>query len=191
MAGIKQPIQDLMNRLREIPELQYVRVWNNQIQSRKQGQHYDYPTPAAFVEVINSPVWEEIGMGFQGADLGVTIHLEHEYYDAQDGTFEQDLIVFDLRDKIVAKLSLYEATACGPLVKTGESQSYDHDNVYEYTIDFACHFIDSKGSPYDPDAGKFIDKTPPTGLQVVVNEVNSIVGRENTPIHDITFKIPQ
>lgn len=191
MAGIKEPILDILTKLREITELQFVRVWNNQIETRKDGQHYDYPTPAAFVEVINEPVWEQLGVGFQGADLGIKIHLEHNYYDAQDGTFEQDLVIFDLRDKIVAKLSLYEATACGPLTKTGEAQDYDHDNVYHYTIDFVCHFIDSKGSPYDPGAGKYVEKEAPTGLQIVVNKEDSIAGQENVPVHNLDYKIQQ
>lgn len=191
MAGMKAPILDIMNRLKELPDFALVRIWNNQIEMRREGKHYDYPTPALFVEVINDPVWEQLGLGFQSADLGFRIHIEHEYYDAQDGTMEQDLVVFDLRDKVVAKLSLYEPSACGPLTKTSEAQDYDHDNIYHYTIDFVCNFIDSTGSPYDPNSGQYIDKLPPTGVQIEVNKVDSIEGRENEPDRCYKFKIPQ
>lgn len=191
MAGIKQPILDILTKLSEIPDFLFIRIWNNQIQAKRDGRHYDYPTPAAFVEVINDPVYEQLGLGFQSSDVGFRVHIEHTYYDAQDGTFEQDLPVFDLRDKVVAKLSLFEPTACGPLTRVSETQDYDHDNIYHYIIDFTCSFIDSKGSPYDTDAGKYIEKEPPTGLQVDVNVVTSIEGQENVPVHNYQFKIPQ
>lgn len=174
MAGIKQPIQDILNRLATLQVTNQSgqtmnlvpRIWNNQLGWEKEGKLYDFLKPAAFLEVINNVAYTELGGGFQSADVGWKIHLIHEFYDAGDGTMEQDLAVFDLRDQVVALLSLYEATACGPLVRTSEGQDYEHTNLYHYVIDFICNFTDSKGSPYDPATGKYIDSTPPTGAVI-------------------------
>lgn len=191
MAGIKAPILDILNKLAEISDFRMIRIWNNQINYEKDGQLYNFPKPAAFLEVINDPIYEQLGLGFQSSDVGWRIHICHEFYDAQDGSFEQDLPIFDLRDKVVAKLSLFEPTACGPLTRVAETQDYEHDNIYHYIIEFVCNFIDSKGSPYDPDSGSYIDKQPPTALQVNANIVDAIEGVENVPPHDYKFKIPE
>lgn len=172
MSGIKAPVVDIINLLQTINVRNgdgntvplRARIWNNQLRQEVHGELYNFPKPAVFLEVIPGAKYEQMGTGYQSADIGWRVHLVHEFYDAQDGTMEQDLEVFDLRDQIITKLSFYEATACGPLVKTGEDQDYDHTNVYHYMIDFICDFIDSKGSK---DAqGVFITKAPPTNAEI-------------------------
>jgi hypothetical protein len=151
MAGIKQPIIDILTRIATLQVTNKSgqtmalrpRIWNNQLSLEKAGQYIDYQKPAVFLEVINNVLYDELGYGVQSADVGWRIHVIDEFYDAQDGTFEQDLQIFDLRDQLVALLSLFEPTACGPLVRTAEGQDYDHDNLYHYTIDFICNFTDS------------------------------------------------
>ncbi|MGN7818791.1 hypothetical protein ACTJJB_01605 [Chitinophaga sp. 22536] len=176
MAGIKQPILDILNLLKTIPDFQIVRIWNNQIDYEKGGEYYNFPKPAVFLETVDGSTWDTLALGISSADLIFRVHIAHECYDAQDGTFEQDLIVFDLRDAVLEKLQLFHPTGCGPMTKILEAQDYEHDNIYHYTIDFAVNFIDTKGSPLDPDSGKFITKDPPTGLQVQVNVVDNIPG---------------
>lgn len=174
MAGVKQPLQDLLARLATMDVTNrdgyqvklYARVWNNQVLFEAEGDNYAFPKPAAFVEVINNATYEEIGGGYASCDIVFRIHLVHEYYN-QDGTFEQDLEIFDLRDQLIGLLNHYKPTGCGLLVRMAEAQQYDHANVYEYLIDFGCNFTDSTGS--DDDRGLFITKEPPTGLDLTVN----------------------
>jgi len=179
MAGIKQPILDIMSKLTGVLSLQYIRIWNNQVDYEKSGELYNFPKPAAFVETQPGIMWDTLALGLSSADLIFRIHLVTECYDAQNGTFEQDLAVFDLRDQVIEALQLYAPTGCSPMTKILEEQDYEHDNIYHYTIDFAVNFIDTKGSPLDPDSGKFITKDPPTGLQVQVNVEDNIPGVEN------------
>src|SRR6185312_6140979 len=134
MAGILQPIQDVLNRLATLQVVNgdgqttnlYARVWNQQVKFEHEGKSYNFPKPAAFLEVINEAKYNELGIGFQSCDIGFRVHLVHEYYNL-DGMFEQDLTIFALRDAVVALLSHYQPTACGPIVRTGETQEYDHD----------------------------------------------------------------
>lgn len=174
MAGIRQPIENVLTKLRELTVTNgdgstvtpHVRIWNNNLQSMKQGESYMFPLPAMFVEVLNDQIYQTIGQEFRAADLTFRIHILHEFYDAQDGTFEQDLLVYDIRDKVIALLTYYEPTACGPLEALTEIQDYDHDNIYHYMIDFVCHFIDSKGSRLDPGSSYYQEKQPPTDMQI-------------------------
>lgn len=179
MSGIKQPIQDILTRLSAIQVTNndnqtvglHSRVWNNQlrnVEERDGSKIPIFPTPAAFVEIISPASYEIIGIGFRSADIGIRIHLVHEYLN-QDGTFEQDLIIFDLRDNVLAHknnpinpgLSSFCPTACGPLNCVREEQDFDHNNLYHYILDFVCNFTDSKASAFDTDAGQFDDTANP------------------------------
>jgi hypothetical protein len=110
----------------------------------------------------------------------------HEYLN-EDGTFEQDLEIFDLRDKILALLSQYQPTACSPLACISEEQDFDHDNLYHYILSFITNFTDSKASPYDIGRGIFIESEPPTTLELNVYKADSPIF---SPIPQ-PFKIPK
>lgn len=173
MSGIKQPILDLLKQLATLqvtngdgqPVQLYVDIWNNQCEYEEIGEYVDFQKPAAFVEVINKAEYKEIGIGFRSCDIGFRIHLVNDFYNGE-GTFERNLLIFDLRDQVTALLSFFQPTACGPMVSTGEEQDYKHRNVYHFILDFITNFTDSKGSQYDPDAGKYIYTTPPIDLNL-------------------------
>ena len=203
MAGIKQPLQDILAQLAAIQVTNmdnqvgnlYSRVWNNQLQYMDDGSGDVFPRPAAFVEVVSPAQYEAIGLGFRSADLGFRIHLIHDFYN-QDGTMEQDLGIFDLRDMILANhnnpvnpgLSLFCPTACGAMVCVSETQDYSHKNIYHYILDFVCNFTDSKGSGYDTNAGQF-DDTPNANMDT---EITATIGESAANIPDTTyFIIPQ
>jgi len=184
MSGIKAPILDVLTRLAAIQvvnaELQtvglFTRIWNNQIARQDDGSGYAFARPAAFVEVINDAQFEQAGLGIRSVDLVFKIHLVHDYYNG-DGSMEQDLVIFDLRDKILAPdkgLSQFIPTSCSPLNCVREEQEYDHDNTYHYVMDFVCNFIDSKGSPFDEGQGIVYEITPDLDLT-----------------EEVTFNIPQ
>jgi hypothetical protein len=175
MAGIKQPIQDILARLAAIPVINgdnnqaplYSNIWNNQVKDMKikeGAKTYAFPLPAAFLEILTPVKFEAMGLGLRSADLGIRIHLVHEFYNT-DGTQELDLTIFDLRDAILATdngLSFYCPSSCGPMVCVSEEQDYDHSNVYHYILDFACNFTDSKGSAFDSTTPivPYVDPTP-------------------------------
>jgi hypothetical protein len=195
MAGIKAPIQDLLTKLSTIQVTNgdgntvplYARIWNNQLRENEKGKLYDFPKPCVFLEIINEAKYEEIGCGVQSCDLGIRIHLVHEFYN-EDGSFEQDLTIFDLRDKLVSTLSFYKPTACNPMIRTGETQDYEHTNLYHYIIDFITNFTDSKGSSYDSAAGKYITSVPPTELEIDITTTETPISDGELIIED--FIIP-
>jgi len=193
MAGIKEPLKDVLTQLAAIQVENrdnytvplFARVFNNQMQYEAEGKYQAYSKPAAFVEVVNNAVYQEIGKGYASCDLVFRVHLVHEFLN-EETTFEQDLGIFDLRDKVIVALSHYRPTGCGPLVRIAEAQQYDHDNVYVYVVEFMANFTDSKGSPYDEQAGKYIDTTDPVTLNTEVTIETSPVNLSSKP-----YRIPQ
>lgn len=170
MPTLKQPISDVLSRLSSFQIMNaeqvlaplYARIWNNQLQDEMTGKLYAFPRPAAFLEIITPAIYEIIGAGYRSADLSLRIHLIHDFYNT-DGTFEQDLSIFDLRDSIISLMHLYCPTGCGPLTAVKEDQQYDHNNLYHYVIDFVCNYTDDVGNVYK----NYVDSAPPTNLQIV------------------------
>lgn len=164
MAKIKQPISDILSRLASLVVNEgeqgflFSRVWNNHLDEER---NYNFPKPAAFVEVITSPLWEVLGEGYRGSDLGFRIHLIHEFFN-NDGTFEQDLAIFDLRDKVISLLHRYVPTGCGPLTAIREEQDFQHTQVYHYIIDYVAFYID------DAAAASYEESDPPTDLTITI-----------------------
>lgn len=186
MAGIKEPIVDILNALKTIPDFTTVRLWNNQTHHLKEQ---NFVLPAAFVEVSSPEQLLSIGGGFSAGDVHFKIHVVHEFLDAQDGSMDQDLTIFDLKEKVVAVLSQLKPTACGLMQRVSESQSHDHDNVNFYIIEYITHFIDSKASTYDPYPGKYMDFTlpQPPDIEIDITEVPSIDGIDNMPQRDFNL----
>jgi len=147
MASRKQVLQALLTKVKaDLPQFQTVRVWNNQIQRERAGEYPNFAKPACFVQIIVNPEWGALPDGVSSADLGVVFHIAHEYYDNNEGDFEQDLVVFDLADKIIEGFTLHKLPACGPMTKISETQDEDHDNVYYYQVGYLCHFLDDVGA---------------------------------------------
>jgi len=67
MAGIKQPIQDVLAKLATLTVTNadgqtlflYTRIWNEQPKFEEDGHGTVYPKPAAFVEVVNKAEYKE------------------------------------------------------------------------------------------------------------------------------------
>lgn len=179
MAKLRQAIEDVLTKLREIDVVNkdsqtvnlFTRVWNNQVAYEKAGQLEFYPKPAAFVEVVTPAAYDVLGEGYRITDIAFKIHVVHEYMNA-DGTFEQDLVIFDLRDKINETLARYTPAGCGPLMPVIEEQDYEHDNLYQYNITFVAAFVD------DSAAKQYAYTGPPTDLELnveTINETNNIL----------------
>ena len=194
MAGIKNALTDILTKLHTIQVKNaegqyaafYTRIFNNQLSQVLDGSGYSWPRPAAFVEIVSPASFEIIGLGFRSADLGIKIHIIHDFYN-DEGNFEQDLVIFDLRDQVIMALSQFCPTACGPLNCISEYQDYNHGNLYHYVCAFFANLTASKGSKYDPDAGNF-DESIVDNLDL--STVKSDTGGE-TPGPTSDYIIPQ
>lgn len=182
MAGVKEPIQDLLALLAAIQVRNgdgntvglYSRVWNNQFKMAREGKIEAFPYPAAFVEFVSFNNLLSIGAGVTSGDITIKIHIGQDFYDAGDGTMDQNLTIYDLKDKIIAALCDVNLTACSRLQRVAENQNNDHDNITEYVIEYTTCFTDSIGSQYDSGAGRYIQSVPPTDVAVTVQKVNDL-----------------
>lgn len=173
MATIKDTLTDILAKLSALndntgaPVLKYVRVFNNQFEQLEHGKVEAIPLPCGLVEMVKPIAWLMIGGRLRQADVTWKIHLGMEQLDAGDGTMEQNLDVYDqLRDTVTAWLTGYRPTGGNEMVAIEDEPDYAHTNLYHMVVSFKNAVIDSKGSPYDPAAGKYIYTDTPIDLQV-------------------------
>ena len=185
MPGIVTPINDIMTKISTLSLANqdaqtvpvYVRIWNNQVRYEHDGQLYNFPKPAIFVEVVSPATYEILGQGLRSSDISFRLHLVHENLN-NEGTFEQDLNIFEMRDKVIALLTGYQPTNCGPLNAMIEQQDFEHTNVYHYVIDMVANFTDTVGSKLDPNnPNKYVSSVPPLTLEIDETNDNSQVGQ--------------
>lgn len=169
MAGIKTPILDLVTKLKTLSlpnnagntQAVHADIWNEQLDRLEDGESYPFNLPACFVELLMANNYQQLGAGITSSDLTFRIHLAMEQIDSLNGDMDQNTTVFDYRDAIIALLTHYEPTACSMLMHVNDEQDFGHNNLYIYLIDFACHFIDDKGSKYPTN-----ESVPVTGLTI-------------------------
>lgn len=175
MPGIKAPLIDILERLRTLTITNgdgesvapHVRVWNNQLAELKDGSGLSFPLPAFFPGIYGPVVYEDLGQGARTANIVWRVHILHEFMDAEDGTYEQNLEVFDLRDRVVSLLTGFSPTGCASLYLNAEETDEDHDNVYHYILDFSSTFTDGGDDDDDGNGNKkYIYRDPPTDLEI-------------------------
>lgn len=123
---------EIRDKLEAVTGMKYVRMWNDQLTLVDKGKMQMFPMPAAFI-AFNSAEIMQLGEGVQLMDpLYVDIHILHWQVDAGDGTFEQNLDVFDFRMETFKKLQKFTPTKAGAMIRIAERQDYDHAGVYHY-----------------------------------------------------------
>jgi len=177
MAGIAIVYSDLITKIKNDVGLNFVHIWNNQLQQVADGETYVFPFPNAFVEISAPTQYDQLSSGYTQGNLIIRIHVGHEEYDAGNGNFEENVNVFTYRDAVIKSLNNFQPTSCSSMMKVSESQDYVHTNIYHYIIEFICSFVDSKGSKDEQIPTVTIE--PPIGIEIDIDRVDFVDGITN------------
>jgi hypothetical protein len=139
---MKQLYLDIKTKLQaSVPELLQISVYNNQFQSLEDRDIYSFPFPCAFVEFVNENESSQLGNGVQIFDpLYVKIHIGHTFYNGENQ--EENLDVFDLKDKIYKALQKFEPDGAVAFIRSSETQDYDHTDVYHFVQTYTTNYVD-------------------------------------------------
>jgi hypothetical protein len=152
----------------------HTRVWNNQVERLRAGTSQVYQMPCALVETItDTGQARPIGGGYYSIPIVFRVHILNMHLNTE-GSFEQDLTIYALRDAVASKLNRFKPDACGFLALSMETPDFDHDALYHYSMDFETELIDSSGSDDDTSTGVFIQSPAPLDLIIEDEDENQI-----------------
>ena len=159
---MKQLFLDIKSQLlAQVPELAFIQMFNNQFELIESQDTYSFPFPCCFIEFLADNPIQQLGNGVQIYDpLTVRVHIGNDFYNAMDGTQEQDLIVMDLKQKVFKALNKFEPLGATVFVRFSETQDTNHTNVYHFIQDYKTNYIDQDRN----EPVKSTLSTPPTTL---------------------------
>lgn len=171
--------------LSQLSNVNYIRMWNNQLDRLLNGeQQSDFAlmdengdTPALLIELVGPANIEMLGNGDQiYQDLVIRVHILHQFYNANDGTMDQDLPVLDIAENIYKAFNdwmpdtmtingvVYQIPV-GVMNRTGENWDYDHPDVYHFIQEYTTNWVDSNRNK--PINGTLSDKNATIELVVI------------------------
>ena len=184
-------IQQLLISALTAYNVNYVRIYKNQLKSWLNGEINDLALindkgdkVAIIVQFMSPMPIETLGNGWQVYNpLNIKLHILHQFFDAQDGTQDQDLIILDIAEKIYDAFQEWMPDTVtidgidypvnvGVMTRTSEEQEEeDYGNVYCFKQNYTTTFTDVLKNR--PENG--ILASPNTNLEVV-----KIIGLDTT-----------
>jgi hypothetical protein len=130
----------IIAQLQTLDIFEKIAVYNAQIDRALLGIS-SLPLMSCFVEIDNIKEFN-LSQKLTGVDIKITIHIAHNELDATDGTLDQNLNIFSIRDKVHKFFLNLHLPNCGPILYNNENQQYNHTNLYHYVNSYNCHWID-------------------------------------------------
>jgi hypothetical protein len=149
---MKQLLIDLIARIDLITDFNHIAVWNNQLDQDEQS----FSLPACFIEIVNSADSVQLGGGAQLYEINVNFHIIHENYNNAYSDTSQDLLIYDLKQKVYESIQLFEPNNCVAFCKINEIQDDNHTNLVHYQMIFETNLVDFTKEKYN----KLLTTTP-------------------------------
>lgn len=125
-----------------------IAIYAEQPRRMMRGNGYSFLTPACFVE-INESNYETVGDGITTSDCDIKFHIIMEQLDGNNGTLDQNLDIFTLRNNIKSAFSLFKLNQGGFFQWKDEDEDYCHSNIYHYILSYKAFNVDFEGqTPY-------------------------------------------
>lgn len=165
------------------PIFKYVGMWNNQIDDigqndtgdKAKNKIYSFGFPAVFFEFMNDNPVDSVGNNVQMFDpCDVKCHIIHEFYDAQDGSMELNLDIFDIEDQLHAAMQLFavrgDSFGSSAFSRVSVERDYNHSDIYHSIPTYRATWVDN--SLALPIGGFCIN--PPLELDLTVTIIPEI-----------------
>lgn len=155
VKGMRQSYTDMITRLQALryngnPVFNNVAIYNDQVaRMLRKGSSTNNLSlmPACYIEVVDYSD-EQLSLGLAAQNVYINFHIIDNQLDAGDGTFDQNLEVFDLRTVVRKCMTGYNPTNFSAMGFAREKQDFKHDNIYHMITSFKSMYIDLSGCPY-------------------------------------------
>ncbi len=163
---MKEIYLNLIQLITSLTIFKEVMVYNAQVDRIRAGL-ISFNTPTLFIEIRQYNT-ENLGRNINTTDLSIRMHIVMTELDAGNGTLDQNLNIFQIRDTLNKLIINYTPPTCSAISYTNEFQEYKHTNLYHYVSYYKCHYFDYTAfNPFVPIYPYFIwDQTDITWEQM-------------------------
>lgn len=171
---MKQLLIDIKARVAsELPDIKYCAIYNSQdidFDEEKGARIYDFLKPALLIEIDDEQTnLDQLGAGVQIFDpCVIKFHIIDEKFDEMDGTLEQNLTVYDLKQEVFLAFDGWKPNGGSAWVRKYEKRDHNHTNIYKFIQEWVSTYIDQSNK--QPS----MQKAPPTALETDITIVNEI-----------------
>lgn len=157
-----------------VSDIKYVHKWNNQLRLILESggaKSQMFPFPAVFIAFKYAPI-EQLGEGRQLFYVDFELHILDWQLDTGDGNFEQNINIYDLKDKIFLAIQKFKDPddSVGSCIRVGEEEDNDHNGIYHFIQRYKTTFVEQLAE--EPVSG--IDgPVPPLPLEIDQTTVGS------------------
>jgi hypothetical protein len=153
------------------PVLKMISRWNNQVEllyAEDGSKNPMFLFPACFISFKASEIMQ-LAQGVQlYENLIVDLHILDWQIDAGDGTMEQDLGIYDLKEQIYSVMNKFKVNSAGDsagtFMRIAEEDDDKHYGVYHFVQRYKTSFVDN--SLQEPVSG--IPSTVPMPVEADV-----------------------
>lgn len=140
----------LKDRISTVADILYIHKWNNQLALIIQDAHARsqmFSMPAVFIAFNTSDI-QQLGEGRQLFNVAFDLHILHWQVDTGDGNFEQNLDVYDLKDKVFQAVQKFQpgitdsTVPVGSCIRVSEQEDNDHNGVYHFIQSYRTTWIE-------------------------------------------------
>lgn len=134
----KQIFLAVANAIAEVPGVEYVDLWNNQVQMLNGGS--TFPLNAVFIE-FEAVEWKQQNMGARRGALAVRLHVITRAvvtHGFKDQHIDEALALFDLLDAINAAMQGLRGENFTGFMLTTSATNHDHTELIENVERYVC-----------------------------------------------------
>lgn len=173
--GLKLFVNKIITHAESIPVMGgtfHVDIWNNHVQFMRDQTLEAFPMPALFIEVLFSGGGHDAER-MTTREVTVRLHIVMEKLNSE-GYFGRNTDIYDMRDLVLQYFSKWHSSTAGspydftPFQYSEEQPQYDHDNVYEYVLEFRTMFSQVLGNYQD------INQSQGVITEIIINPTNPI-----------------
>ena len=128
----------LKNSQNESREVQFVGLWNNEIENL-QG-NLSFPLPAVFIE-FETIEWEQGGLNMRNGDVAIRLHIitaTQMPWINNETEENRDIEYFELINKINRKIQGLEGDNFSKMMLTTSATNHNHKELIESIERFEC-----------------------------------------------------
>lgn len=134
----KQVFKAIAEALATIPGVQFVDLWNNQVQTLNGGSAF--PFAAVFIE-FEAVEWKQQNIGARRGSLAVRLHVVTRAvptHGHRDPRINEALAVFDLLDVINATMQGLRGENFSGFMLTTSATNHEHAEIVENVERYVC-----------------------------------------------------